>query len=467
LQPLMTNLRQKKWWILIGVGLSGLIVGTDFTIVNTVLPDIERQFALSLSALQWIMTGFGITFAALLISAGKIGDLVGRRLVLYIGIIGFGLSSLAAGLSQVAWQLILARICQGIFASTIFPCGMAIVANAFKGGQQTRALSIYGGFLGMGMAIGPVMGGFITSMLNWRWIFLINLPIVLLTLLICFFTVEESRLEKTASINWLGMLLVSFGLGALVFAVTESQVLGWDALQVIAAFILSALLFTCFIRLERKAVDPLLPLSLFLNRPFFIGVMVYVVGIAFTWSVMFFVPLYLQQVLQFSIAKTGFLLLPMTLMTVIAPPIAGYMLHKRGPLVATVFSFAMSILSFALLLLVSANFYLPVLFLAFIGLGLSWGVANGIALPIALSHPSNQQHEGLISGAASTILNVVGVVTLAIASTLFYFSEAKQLLATQQASLAFMSGFHAVMGMLLVLTCISFIAVLRAFRGLL
>jgi len=458
----MKNPLQKKWWALIGVSLSGILVGIDFTIVNTVLPDIERQFAMSMSTLQWVMTGFGITFSALLVSAGRLGDLLGRRLLLYIGVIGFGLASLGAGLSTATWQLILARLLQGVFASTIFPCGMAIIAHEFKTDNQTRALGIYGSFLGIGMAIGPVFGGLITSLANWRWIFLVNLPIICISLIIFFFSVKDSRLERKVSIDWWGMLLISFGLGTLVFAVTESQIYGWGAPLIIVSFILALALFISFVLVERKVADPLLPIGLFSNRPFFIGAMLYVVGISFIWSVLFFVPLYLQSVLHFSIATTGWLLLPMTLMTVIAPPVATYMLSTNGPFFATLFAFGMSILGLILLLFISATFSFPLIFVAFVSIGLAWGIANGIGLPLALSHPENQQHAGLISGATSTVLNVVGVVTLAVASTLFYFVQGKQLL-NHPAPLAFMSGFHAVMMMLLILTCLSLVAVLGAF----
>lgn len=453
----------RKWWALVGVSLAGLMVGTDFTIVNTVLPDIEHEFSMQMRTLQWVMTGFGITFAALLVSAGRLGDLLGRRFVLYIGIIGFALASLGAALSVTAWQLIVARLFQGVFASATFPCGTAIVAEAFKTDRQARALSIYGSFLGIGMAAGPMLGGLITSVSNWRWIFLINLPITCITLVIFFFAVEESRVAYRMRIDWIGMILLSVSLSALIFAVTESQVYGWTSPPILAAFTLCACSLIAFLLFERKIAEPLLPLALFSNRPFFVCAMLYIIGIAFIWSVMFFVPLYLQRILHLSTGEIGVLLVPMTGMTILAPPLASYLLHKKGPQVATLSAFASSIIGLICFLYISTSFSLVLILIAFMGVGLSWGIANGVATPIALSHPGAQQHAGLVSGAASTILNIVGIVTLAIASTLFYFVEEKQRALALQPDLAFMSGFHAVMAMLLVFTCLSLLIVLYTF----
>ncbi len=461
----MKRIFEKKWWVLIGVGISSIIAAIDFTIVNTVLPNIQHDFSASMNTLQWIMTGFGITFSSLLVSAGRLGDVFGRRLVLYIGMIGFGFASLGAGLSTTMDQLIFYRVLQGIFGSIIFPCGMAITSNAFKENEQGKALGIYSSFLGVGLAIGPVLGGLITSIVDWRWIFLINIPIVIISFAICLPVVGESRIKTKTTIDWLGMILTSSALGVFVFAVTQGQVYGWTSHAIISLFLLAGSLFALLFITESKAKVPLLPPKLFLNRDFFIGVLIFSVGVGFTWPIIFFVPLYLENILGLSVLATGLLLLPMTFMTIIAPPIAGYIYDRQGPFSATLLVFGTSISGLVLFLFLSTKLSLLLIIPAFACIGLAWGIANGVAIPLILSHPDNKQNEGLVSGAAVTVLNMSAVISLSIASTLFHFVEQNRIKAFYQASVAFVSGFHAVVIMLLITAMICFVAVLYAFRG--
>lgn len=455
---------QRKWWVLIGVGISSMIVAIDFTIVNTVLADIQTNFAVTLNALQWVMTGFGITFSSFLISMGRLGDLMGRRFLLYLGMLGFGLASLGAGLSATLVQLIIFRIFQGAFGSIIFPCGLAITSSSFPTKEQGRALGIYGSFLGIGLAIGPVLGGIITTIASWRWIFLINVPIVLLSFAICLAVVKESRIQTQVIIDWAGMILISIALGAFVFAVTQSEIYGWDSAIIIFPFILSILFFALLYFVEKFAKAPLLPPALFLNHPFFVGAAVYSICVGLVWTIIFFVPLYLQTVFGMSEMKTGLLLLPMTIITVIAPTIAGYMYDKEGPLTTTLFAFCMSIVGFILFLFFSNQFSWPLILITFICIGLSWGIGNGISLPLALSSSENKENEGLISGAAITVLNIFGVVILSISSVLFHHVQNLQLARQQEPVAAFIKAFHSINIFLLVITVITFFAVWHAFK---
>lgn len=454
----------KKWWVLIGVGISSMIVAIDFTIVNTVLAVIQNYFGVSLNTLQWIMTGFGITFASFLICMGRLADIIGRRLLLYIGMLGFAVCSLGAGLASSITQLILFRVVQGAFGSIIFPCGLAITANAFPVQIRGRALGIYGSFMGIGLAIGPVLGGLITALSSWRWIFLINVPIILISFIICFAVVKESRIQTKMTIDWVGMLLTTIALALLVFAVTQAELYGVSSPLIYIPFLLSLFFILLIYYVEQFVKFPLLPPSLFLNHPFFIGVSIYSICVGLVWTIVFFVPLYLQTVFNMSEVKTGFLMLPMTLMTIIAPMISGVLYDKEGPFIATLFAFAMSILGFILFLFFSIDFSWPLILAAFISTGLGWGVGNGIAIPLALSTSKNKENEGLVSGAAITVLNIFGVVTLAISSVLFHHVQNLELAKQHGIKLAFVSGFRSVNLFLLALSLVTFFAVLHAFK---
>lgn len=454
----------RRWLVLFGVGISGMLVAVDFTIVNTVLKAIQVTFDASMNTLQWVMTGFGITFSSILISAGRLADLIGRRKILYIGMIGFGLASLGAGLSNTILMLILCRVLQGVFGAVIFPSGMAITSNAFPPSEQGKAIGIYSSVLGIGLAIGPVLGGFITSIANWHWIFLINVPLLLLSLGICISVVTESRIEGDIDIDWTAMLLLVIGLACFVFAVTQSEVYGWMNIIILLPFILSLVLFFCVALIERKATMPLLPPALFFNNKFVIGMTIYSICVGMVWTSLFFIPLYLQNIFNMTEMETGVWLLPMTIMTVIAPIISGAMFDKQGPFLSTVIAFTLSILGYILFLFFSINFVAWLVLISFICAGFAWGIGNGISIPIALSSAQTQENPGLISGAAITILNVFGVVILSISSAIYHHVHNVTMHRTHHLTLAFLNGFHAVNIFLLAVTVLAFIFILFMFN---
>src|SRR3990167_1347114 len=216
----MSNVHPKKWLVLIGVSLAAIIIPIDYTIVNTCLALIQNDLKMNISELQWLLTGFGITFCALLTVMGRLADILGRRKLNYIGCIGFGLVSLGAGLSHSAAMLITMRILQGAFGAIMFPSGSAIIADAFPNEQQGKVLGMYGACMGIGLAIGPVLGGLITTWLNWRWIFFINITIVLISLIICLPILRESKHITKTTVDWLGMIFLITFLASLVFAIS-------------------------------------------------------------------------------------------------------------------------------------------------------------------------------------------------------------------------------------------------------
>ena len=247
----MTMTNTNKWWVLIGTGIAAIIVGIDFTVVNTSLANIQHDLNMGISQLQWIMAGFGITFCALLVAMGRLGDITGRRKILYFGIIGFGLALLGAGFSTTPHFLIAMRVLQGVCGAAIFPCGMAITANAFPQEEQGRALGIYGSIVGIGLAFGPVLGSIIVTLLNWRWIFFINIPVVIVSLLICFVNVQESKMSDHASVDWSGAGLVIIFLGALSFAINEGSNFGWFSPVIIIAMLIAIVGFIGLIFVEK------------------------------------------------------------------------------------------------------------------------------------------------------------------------------------------------------------------------
>lgn len=455
------QIKNNKWWVLLATSLSGILVAIDYSIVNVSLANIQRELGSNVNQLQWVMAGFGLTFAALLVVSGRIGDIWGRRKVLYIGVIGFALASLGAGFSQTPMQLIMMRVVQGAFGAAVFPSGMALTAAAFPKSETGRALGIYGSFIGIGLALGPVLGGIITHFLSWRWIFFINIPVIIVSLTLCLMSVSESRIQDKVTIDWWGMFFITIALASLVFGVTESPQYGWQSWMVWSYIIISAISVIILIFIERKNPMPLLPVDLFKNQGFLVGNIIYIVAIGFAWPISFFAPLYLQKVQHFSAYDTGLLLLPMTAMTMLIPPLAGYFLDKKGSKKATYTLFTFLLIGFIFLASYDVNSTLWLILTGFVFFGIAWGMANGIGVPIALSSLTDTDNAGLVSGACSTVLNIFGVVSLAITTSIFRTIISGS--TTQTYSHAFIHGYRIAVITLLISSLVGLAVVFFAY----
>jgi len=419
----------KKWWVLVGTGIAVIIITIDFTIVNTALANIQQNLHMNVTQLQWIEAGFGLLFSTLLVTMGRFADIVGRRKMIYAGMIGFGLASLGAGFSNSGYFLIAMRILQGLFGAIILPCGMAIVADAFPLQQRGRALGVFGSLIGTGFAIGPMLGSLIITLFSWRWIFFINLPVIALSFLICIPSVRESRLSVRPSVDWLGAITLVIFLVGLIFTISEGATFGWTSTIIIVTLIAAIFGLIGFLLAEKNAKDPLMPFALFANRGFVLAVLIYVAAISFTWPVIFFMPLYLHNVIGFHTGKVGLILACMTIMTMISPIIAGHWYDKKSKSFTIHLTFALSAISLFLFTLLNTTGPLWLIIVSFVIFGFAWGMGNGIAIPLSLSELPNTENAGLVGGAASTILNIVGVLALTTTTTLFRYKEGSTLFA--------------------------------------
>lgn len=425
----MTSKTSHPWWVLVGTGLSALSIAIDFTIVNTVLANIQLDLHATIGQLQWVMAGFGLLFCTFLSVLGRLGDIIGRRLLLYIGIVGFGLASLGAGLSQSPEQLIFFRFLQGAAGAIILPCGSAIVANTFPASQRGRGMGIYGSILGIGLAIGPVLGGFIVSILSWRWIFLINLPIVFVSLVICFTVVRESKLSERIPIDWWGFLFIALFVAALIYAINQSPILGWTSPVTLSTLVFAVICLITAYFLETKIKHPMIPPHVFTNHGFLLSVIIATTSISFAWAIIFLIPLYLHNVLDKDPSMVGLLLLPMTALTAIVPAWAGYLYDRKGSLSITILTFIFLIVGLGLQLFFNVSENLWIILLAFITYGFAWGIGNGVIIPVALSQLKSADDAGIISGTMITILNIAGVFSLSVGVTLFRYVEQANLYA--------------------------------------
>jgi EmrB/QacA subfamily drug resistance transporter len=313
----------RKWWTLIAVSTGVFMLLLDITIVNVALPDIQRAFHASLSDLQWTIDAYALTLAAFLLTAGSLADLLGRRLLFAIGLAAFTVGSLACGLANGALFLILARAGQGVGGAIMFATSLALIAQAFRGRDRALAFGLLGAITGVGVAVGPVLGGVLTSGISWRWIFFVNLPIGVLAFLVTLSKVEESRNPFAKRPDVAGFLTFSGGLAALTFGLIRSNADGWSSSTVIGSLAGAAALLTAFVVAERVQREPMFDLKL-LRVPTFGGGLAAALAVnGSLFSLLTYLILYFQQSLGLSAAQTGVRFLPLTVAIFFASGIAG------------------------------------------------------------------------------------------------------------------------------------------------
>ncbi|MBM7508098.1 EmrB/QacA subfamily drug resistance transporter [Nocardioides salarius] len=319
-----------RWWTLVAVCTGVFMLLLDITIVNVALPDIQAQLGASLADLQWVIDAYALSLAALLLTAGSLADLYGRRRVFAIGIGLFTLGSFACGIAQDVLFLTLARAFQGIGGAAMFATALALLATAFTGRERGIAFGAFGATTGVAVAIGPVLGGVLTSGLSWRWIFFVNIPICVVALLVTLGRVRESRDPRAGRPDWWGFATFSLALAALVYGLIEAgqPTRGWDDTRVLVCLVGAALLMTLFVATQLRQREPMLDLRL-LRKPTFVGGLVAAFGVsASVFSLLAYLVIYLQNVLGYSAVGTGVRLLFLSGASFLAAAVAGRLTEK-------------------------------------------------------------------------------------------------------------------------------------------
>jgi EmrB/QacA subfamily drug resistance transporter len=312
----------RKWWTLLAVCLGTLMLLLDITIVNVALPSIAQDLRASFSDLQWIIDAYALSLAALLLVAGSFGDQFGHRRVFALGLAAFTAASLCCGLASHPLFLIASRAAQGIGGAAMFAASLALIGREFQGRERGTAFGLYGATVGASVAVGPLVGGALTSGLNWRWVFFVNLPIGALTLVLVLAKVAETRRRRVRP-DLPGALAFSGALFGLVFALIRGNPDGWTSRTVTTALIAGGVLLVVFAILEAVRRDPMLEPGLF-RRPAFLGASLGAVALsASLFAMLLYITLYLQNVLGYSAWQTGLRFLPVTLVVFFVAPVSG------------------------------------------------------------------------------------------------------------------------------------------------
>jgi EmrB/QacA subfamily drug resistance transporter len=321
---------RRKWLTLAAVSFGLFMIMLDNTVVNVALPSIQRELDVGLSELEWVVTGYALTFAALMLIGGKAADAYGRRLVFVIGIGVFTLASLWCGLADSGNALIAARVVQGAGAALMNPATLSIIAATFPPRQRGTAIGIWAGVSALALAIGPLVGGLLTEHLSWHWIFFVNIPVGVLGIAASFLLIDESKDETHVRMDVPGLATSAIGLFTLTYGLIEANNYGWTSARILGSFAIAFVALAAFVELERRQRAPMLDLTLFRSGTYAgANIVIFLVALAM-FGVFFFVSLYMQNILGYSAIQAGAAFLPMTILIILIAPIAGRLSDRIG-----------------------------------------------------------------------------------------------------------------------------------------
>ncbi|MGB8002803.1 MAG: MFS transporter [Gaiellaceae bacterium] len=321
----------RKWWTLAAVAIGLFMIMLDNTVVNVALPSIRADLGISISELEWVVNAYALTFGVLLLTGGKLADLLGRRAIFIAGLVIFTGSSLWCGLAGGAASLIAARTVQGIGAALMNPATLSIITATFPPRQRGTAIGIWAGISALALAIGPIVGGVLTEKIHWSWIFFINIPVGVAGVIAARLFIDETKdTSAEQRLDVPGLLTSAIGLFALTYGLIETNDHAWTSTYVLALFAVAAVALTAFVLLELRQRLPMLDLSLFRN-PTFAGAnaAMLLVGLAM-FGIFFYNSLFLQNILGYGAIKTGATFLPMTVLIILVAPIAGRFSDRIG-----------------------------------------------------------------------------------------------------------------------------------------
>ena len=320
----------RAWWTLAGACTGLFVLMLDSTIVALALPSIRDELEMSAAGLQWVMNGYLLVIAALVVTGGRLGDMFGRRTVFTLGLLVFAAGSVLSGAAWSEGAMIAGRIVQGIGAAAMLPLSLSIVCDVFPPADQPRALGIWAAISALALAIGPLVGGLLVDV-DWRLIFWINVPVLALGAAVMVSVVPQTRDETaTHRLDFAGLVLLALGLTAIVLPLIESADWGLGSARTLAVLALGVVLLAAFWVVEHRVTQPIVEFPLFRNGPYLGASAAAFALVGAYWSLMFFQPTYLQGALGYSATTTGLLILPVTAPMIVISPLAGRLIARFG-----------------------------------------------------------------------------------------------------------------------------------------
>jgi EmrB/QacA subfamily drug resistance transporter len=433
----------RRWWALGAVSLATFMTYLDNNIVNVAIPTIQRNLNLSVSGLEWVVSSYLLTVAGLLLVGGRLADVFGRRRLFLAGMAVFTLSSLAAGLAGSGDVLIASRAIQGIGAALLMPATLAIIMTAFTNiRERSMAIGIWAAAGALALATGPALGGLISQHLHWGWIFLINVPVGVITFAIAIFYVTESRSESAVrQLDLPGLATSALSLFALTYALIEGNVSGWTAPRILGAFALAAVSAGIFLAIESRTAHPMVDLKMFRSREFSGGsgtMMIWAFGVL---GIYFFTSLYLQQTLGFSPVEAGLAFVPMALCVAVFAAVAPRIEAVAGAHRTVAAGMLLMVVGLVLFARLGLSAHYTSLLPGFMLFGAGAGLMN-----VPLTNAVMAATPASVAGVASALLNasreVAGLLGITVIGAVLRTAQGASARGGADPVHAFLDGYH-------------------------
>jgi EmrB/QacA subfamily drug resistance transporter len=432
---------RRRWLALAALAVAQFMVFLDETVVNVALPSIKRDLAFSQATLTWVVSVYIVVFGGLVLLGGRVADLFGRRRMFLVGTALFGVASLLDGLAQSQDMLLGARALQGIGAALATPAALALVTALFPvQAERVKALAIWGALSGLGFAIGILLGGAITDAASWRWVFLINVPVALASLVVVPRLVGRSRVSAQRGFDLAGAVTVTGGMTTLVFTLVKAPDYGWGSPKTLALFVAATGLLGAFAIIERRTAAPLIPAGFLRRRATLVpNLLELLLGVS-AISTLFLLTLYTQQVLGYTPLEAGFAYVPLAAGIATATIVANSLVGRVGPRPLAGAGLAIAAVGMALLgrAPVAADYWvdvLPAMVVVGLGAGLSF-----VSITTAALARVDEAAAGLASGLLSTSVQIGGAVGVAVLAGVIVTERSSDLLNSGSTALAAQVG---------------------------
>jgi len=434
---------RRRWWILVAVSLATFMTYLDNNVTNVAIPTIQRSLHLSIAGLEWVVSSYILVFASLLLLGGRMADIYGRRRLFLTGLSIFTLGSLFSGLATSGTVLIGARLVQGLGAALLVPTTLAIIMATFDDARErTRAIAAWTAIGAMGLAFGPLIGGFITQHFHWGWIFFINVPIGAVTFAIAIATMRESRADSAARrLDVPGLVSSALALFALVYALIEGHDKGWTSPLIAGCFAVAAVAAIAFGVIESRTQSPMVSLQLFRSRIFAGGTTVMMLWAFGILGIYFFTSIYLQTMLGFSPTKAGLAFLPMAICMAIFASLAPQVAPRIGAHRAVALGMAAMAAGLYLFARLGGTATFGSLMPGFLMFGAGAGLMN-VPLTNVILHSMPPERAGVASALLNASREVAGLLGITVIGAVLRSGEGRALQHGASTGSAFLTGYH-------------------------